>query len=402
MIKKSIKSLDVEGKRVLVRVDYNVPIKDGKIADDTRIIASLPTLKYLLKHKAKIILMTHLGRPKGIEEDLRLDPVAEKLSEIIKKPVKKINTTICDKAKAAVSELKNGDILLLENLRFNPGEKENDPCFAKNLAVMADIYVNDAFGTAHRAHASTAGVPKILEDAVAGCLMEKELNTLNYILSRPKRPFAAILGGSKVSDKIVVIDKFIDIVDAILTGGGMCFTFLKAKGFEIGNSLVEEGFLGQAEKILEKAELKKAPFYLPEDVIVTRKPEAESEFKVVDADKIEEGWMGVDIGPRTAKHYSEVINNAKTIFWNGPMGIFELDPFENGTKTVAESIAHASATSIVGGGDSDRALRKYDLEDQITFISTGGGASLKFLEGTALPGVEALQDEPATYEKIAR
>lgn len=399
--KKSVKSLDVDGKRVLVRVDYNVPIKDGDVADDTRIRASLPTLKYLLRHHAKIILMTHLGRPKGVEENLRLDPVAEKLAEIIGKPVKKINETICKKTKEAVSSLEKGDILLLENLRFNPGEKENDPGFAKNLAALADIYVNDAFGTAHRAHASTAGVPKLLENSVAGYLMEKELTTLNMMLSNPKRPFVAVLGGSKVSDKIGVIDKLIDVVDVILTGGGMCFTFLKAKGYEIGNSLVEKDFLKSAEEMLKKAEKSRIPFYLPEDIVITQKPEVDSSSQVVLAKDIESGWMGVDIGPKTAGNYAKVIDEAKTVFWNGPMGIFELDPFANGTKEVAEAVAHSSATTIVGGGDSDRALRKWDLEDQVSFISTGGGASLKFLEGAPLPGVDALQDEPVSYEKVA-
>jgi len=397
--KLSVKSIDVSGKRVLVRVDFNVPLKDGQVADDTRILAALPTIKYLVKHNAKVILMTHLGRPRGIEESLRLDPVAKRLSEILKRPVQKVDHTVCKVTKEAEAKMKPGDILVLENLRFNPGEKANDSDFAKKLASLADIYVNDAFGTAHREHASVAGVPKYVPVAVAGCLLEKELKILNHMLEKPEHPFLAVLGGSKVSDKISVIDKFLDIVDGILTGGGMCFTFLKVKGYNIGKSILEENQILQAQKILEKAQSKNIPLQLPTDVVIAKEISEDAEYKVVPVEQIPDGWMGVDIGPDTISTYTGLIDTAHTIFWNGPMGVFEIDQFEEGTKAVAEAITDSAATSIVGGGDSDRALRKWDLERQITFVSTGGGASMKVLEGTPLPGVEALENRPVVGAK---
>lgn len=401
MEKLSVKDIDVRGQRVLVRVDYNVPIKEGKVADDTRIQASLPTINYLLNNKAKVILMTHLGRPEGVDESLRLDPVAKRLSSLLNRPVKKVNETVCKNPTAEAENLKPGEILLLENLRFNPGEKQNDLKFAQKLAKLADIYVNDAFGTAHRSHASTYGVPKIMPVAVAGLLLEKELQNLNYILQNPKRPFHAILGGSKVSDKIDVIDKFLDIVDALFTGGGMLFTFLKAQGFEVGKSLVEEEQIEHAKTMLEKAKSNNVDFYLPIDVVIAKNtdtPKDSNDYKVVSINEIPTKWMGVDIGPESAKLYAEKLGEANTIFWNGPMGIFEIDEYSQGTEAVAKATANSSATTIVGGGDSDRALRKYNLEDKISFVSTGGGASLKVLEGTKLPGVEVLQNKEMYYE----
>jgi phosphoglycerate kinase len=405
MEKLSVKDVDVRGRRVLVRVDYNVPIKEGKVADDTRIQASLPTINYLLNNEAKVILMTHLGRPKGVEDSLRLDPVAKRLSALLNRAVKKVNETVCSNPTAEARKLKPGEILLLENLRFNPGEKENDLKFCQKLAKLADIYVNDAFGTAHRAHASTFGVPKIMPTAVAGLLLEKELKNLDYLLRQPERPFYTVLGGSKVSDKIDVIDKFLDIVDALFTGGGMLFTFLKAQGFEVGNSLVEEEQIEHAKVMLEKAKSRNVDFYLPTDVVITKQSELlkdSREHKVVSVNEIPTNWMGVDIGPESAKLYAEKLSAAKTIFWNGPMGIFEIEEFSYGTEAVAKAIANSFATTIVGGGDSDRALRKYNLEEKISFVSTGGGASLKVLEGTKLPGVEVLQDKEAYYEKASQ
>ncbi len=391
--KLSVKDVDVTGKTVLVRVDYNVPIENGEVADDTRIAASLPTIQYLLAKKARIILMSHLGRPKGIEEDKRLNPVAKKLSALLGQSVKKVDETVCSSVTEEVKNLKPGEILLLENLRFNAGEKANDPDFAKKLAKLADVYVNDAFGTAHRAHASTYGVPQLMPVAVSGLLLEKELQNLDYILENPKRPFHAVLGGSKVSDKIDVIDKFLDIVDALFTGGGMLFTFLKAKGIDIGNSIVEESQIEHARQMLAKAEKNGVHFYLPVDVIIAKEIKPGAEHKIVAYDQIPDDWMGLDIGPATAKAYAQKLAEAQTIFWNGPMGVFEIDEFSGGTRTVAEAIANSSATTIVGGGDSDRALRKYGLEEKISFVSTGGGASLKVLEGSKLPGIEVLQNQ---------
>ncbi len=397
--KLSVKDVDVRGKTVLVRVDYNVPIEDGKVADDTRIKASLPTINYLLDNDCKIILMSHLGRPKGIEEDKRLNPLAVRLSQLINRSVKKVDHTICEAVTAEVERLLPGEILLLENLRFNEGEKENDPDFSKKLARLADIYVNDAFGAAHRAHASTYGVPQLIKTSVAGFLLNKELDNFHYLLKNPKHPFYTVLGGSKVGDKIGVIDKLLDIVDALFAGGGMLFTFLKAKGLEIGNSLVEERQIDYAKKMLEKAERNKVDFYLPVDIVIAKEAKPGVEHKVVKIDEIPSGWMGLDIGPETSKMYAEKLAEAKTIFWNGPMGVFEIDEYSNGTKIVAEAIAGATATTIVGGGDSDRALRKYDLEENISFVSTGGGASLKILEGSTLPGIEVLQDKGSHYEQ---
>lgn len=393
MNKKTIQDVDVSGKRVLVRVDLNVPLsEDGKVQDDTRIRAVLPTIKYLIDKKAKVILMSHLGRPKGVEDKYRLGPVAASLSEFLGKKVQKLDETVSDNVESAAGNLVEGDVLLLENVRFNKGEKENDPEFARKLAKLADIYVNDAFGAAHRAHASVVGVAQYLP-AVAGLLLAKEVDTLTHLLENPDRPFCAILGGNKVSDKIGVINRFLDIVDCLLTGGGMCFTFLKAKGLNIGRSVCENEELKHAKEMLKKAGANHVRFCLPVDVVVADDLSENASHRVVPVEDIPDGWLGLDIGPKTAEAYRKVLENAKTIFWNGPMGVFEMKPFASGTKMVAESIANSGATTIVGGGDSDAALRKYDLEDKITFISTGGGASLKMLEGAPLPGIEALVDK---------
>ncbi len=394
--KKTVRDIDINNKRVLVRVDFNVPLSQGRVEDDTRIRAALPTINYLRRHQAKVILVTHLGRPKGrIDDRLRLDAVAERLSEMLDSPVIKLDKTVTDEVTAAVSRMLPGDVILLENVRFNPGELTNDPVFARKLADLADVFVNDAFGTSHRAHASVVGVANYLP-AVSGFLLEAEITHLTKIIQAPRRPFLAILGGNKISDKIGVIERFLDNVDSILTGGGMCFTFLKAKGLSIGKSLVEIEQLETAKNILKKAEEKGVSFYIPSDIIVAEEISGETESKAVTVDKIPDGWMGLDIGPRTIDVYRQVITRAKTIFWNGPMGVFEIKNFAQGTIQISEAIAKQTqrgALSIVGGGDSDAALKKFGLEDEVSFVSTGGGASLRVLEGLALPGMEALADK---------
>ncbi len=394
--KMTVKDIDVAGKRVLVRVDLNVPLStDGRVEDDTRIRAALPTVNYLVDRGARVILASHLGRPKGIDERLRLNPVRDILSKLLGRLVQKVDKTISDEVKEAVSNLQPGDVLLLENLRFNEGEKQNDPEFAKKLAELADVYVDDAFGAAHRPHASVVGVTRYLP-AVAGLLLAKEVNTLTYLLEEPDRPFCAVLGGNKVSDKIGVINRFLDIVDCLLIGGGMCFTFLKAKGLNIGDSVCETEALDHAREMLAKGEKNKVKFYLPVDVVVARDISETADHKTVSAETIPDGWKGLDIGPKTVQMYKEALSDAHTIFWNGPLGVFEIEPFSLGTEEIAKAIANSSATTIVGGGDSDAALRKYDLEDKIDFISTGGGASLKMLEGVPLHGVQALMSKEET------
>lgn len=393
--KKTVRDVNVGNKRVLVRVDFNVPLRDGEVGDDTRIRAALPTINYLRGREAKVILMTHLGRPRGqVEDQFRLDPVAKRLSQLLGFPVKKLDKTVTDEVTAAVQAMSPGDVILLENIRFNPGESSNDPAFGQQLAKLADIFVNDAFGAAHRRHASVVGVTDFLP-SVSGLLLEAEISHLTKLIRSPKSPFLAVLGGNKISDKIGVIERFLDSVDGILTGGGMCFTFLKARGMNVGNSLVETEQLDVAESILKKAEEKGVSFYLPADVIIAREISPDTLSRVATVDHIPDGWMGLDIGPLTIDIYRQVIARAKTIFWNGPMGVFEIEAFAQGTYQMAEAIAQQTqrgALSIVGGGDSDAALKKYDLENQISFVSTGGGASLKVLEGTVLPGVEALED----------
>ncbi len=393
--KKTLRDIDVKGKRVLVRVDYNVPLSDsGEVADDTRIRATLPTLKYLISQGAKAILISHLGRPKGrVDPTVRLDPIANSLSSLLGQEVKKVNKTITDEVKEAVSKLKEGEVLLLENIRFNPGETENNPEFARELASLADVYVNDAFGTAHRTHASTVGVTAFLP-SVAGFLLEEELRNLSQLLEAPESPFCAVLGGNKVSDKIGVIKNFLKLVDCLILGGGMCFTFLKAQGFSIGDSIIQEDFLEQAKALLEEASNNGCQLLLPFDVVIAREITPAAETIVVKVrDGIPDGWRGLDIGPETAEKYSEIIRSAKTVFWNGPMGVFEIEAFANGTRKICQALVDNEGVTIVGGGDSDAALRRFASEDKVTFVSTGGGACLKFLEGANLPGVEALDNK---------
>lgn len=393
MGKKTIRDVELKNKRVLVRVDFNVPRdKEGNVTDDTRIRAALPTINYLLDNQAKVILTSHLGRPKGeVDGKYRLDQVAERLSELLGQKVKKTSTTIGSDAEEAVENLKPGEVLLLENVRFNPGETKNDPDFAKKLAAFADLYVNDAFGAAHRAHASTAGVAQYLP-AVAGFLMEKELKALGGALNNPEKPFVAIIGGAKVSDKIGVIENLLHKVDALIIGGGMANTFLKAQGFEMGKSLVEEDKVELAKNLLSAAQDKGVKFLLPIDLVVADSIENPGEISTVKVDEVPQDKMALDIGPATIELYQDTIKDAKTIVWNGPMGVFEVDAFSNGTNQVAQGVAKSSANSIIGGGDSVAAIEKAGLAQEITHISTGGGASLEFLEGKELPGVVALND----------
>jgi phosphoglycerate kinase len=391
--KKTVRDIDVDGKRVIMRVDFNVPLKDGVVTDDTRVRAAIPTIKYLKEHNAGIVLMSHLGRPKGDgpEPALSLKPAAEKLAELTGYDVKFVDDTYGDKAAAAVAEVKPGDILVLENVRFLKAEKKNDPEVAKKLASYGDIFVLDAFGTAHRAQGSVVG-PAAYIPAVAGFLLEKEVDTLTSIFAEPERPFVAIVGGSKVSSKIGVLDHLIDSADTLIIGGGMAYTFFLAKGYSVGTSLKEEDWVERAGEMLKKAEAKGVKILLPIDNVVAK------EFKpgsVVASDAIPDDCMGMDIGPETEKLYAEAIKGAKTVFWNGPCGVFEFENYQHGTKAVAEAVAEVKAnggTSIIGGGDSVAAINKFGLADKMSWISTGGGASMELVEGKALPGVEALLD----------
>ncbi|MEI3608617.1 phosphoglycerate kinase [Pseudogracilibacillus sp. SO10305] len=393
MNKKSLKDIQLKGKKVFCRVDLNVPMEDGAVTDDTRVRAVLPTVNYLVEQGAKVILASHFGRPKGeVVEGLRLDPVAKKLSELLHKDVVKANTVYGPEVDEKIRALQEGDILLLENVRFEKGEETNDPELIEAFANMADIYVNDAFGTAHRAHASTAGVAEKLP-AVAGFLMEKEIEVLGNALASPKRPFTAIIGGSKVKDKINVIDNLLDKVDNLIIGGGLACTFLKAKGYEIGNSLLEEDKIDLAKSFMKKAEEKGVHFYMQTDAVIADAFSKDANVKNVQADEIEQGWMCLDIGPETANTYREVIANSALIVWNGPMGVFEMEPFANGTKAVAEALADTDGYSVIGGGDSAAAVEKFGVADKMNHVSTGGGASLEFMEGKALPGVVALDDK---------
>lgn len=390
---KTIEGVDVRGKRVLVRVDFNVPVKDGVVGDDTRIRAALPTISYLVEHGAKVILMSHLGRPagEGYEEKFTLAPAAARLAELIDAPVVFASDTIGEDARAKAANLSDGSIVVLENLRFDKREKKNDPAFCEELASLADLYVNDAFGTAHRAHASTAGVAALLP-SYAGFLLAGEVDTLSGMLDAPERPFVAILGGSKVSDKVGVIDALIDKADIIIIGGGMCFTFLLAEGKQVGTSLKEEDWVERAGEMIQKAKAAGVKLLLPVD-IVAADAFAEDAAKVTcGADSIPEDMMGLDIGPKTEELYASAIAQGATVFWNGPMGVFEMKAFEHGTKAVAEAVAaNTQAATIIGGGDSVAAVNKFELADRMTFISTGGGASMELVEGKPLPGVEALR-----------
>jgi phosphoglycerate kinase len=391
--KKTVKDVDVRGKRVLVRVDFNVPIADGAVTDDTRVRAALPTVRYLIDHGAKVILCSHLGRPKGEPDpQYSLRPVRRVLQRLIGRNVVFVDDIVGADAQEAVTRMVDGEILMLENVRFAPGEKSNDPAFAKALAALADIYVNDAFGAAHRAHASTAGVAEFLP-AYAGLLLAREIETLTGMLTDPERPFVAILGGSKVSDKFGVIDKLIDVVDVFIIGGGMAFTFLVAKGIGIGKSIVEPDWVEPAKAMLIKAEAKGVDILLPVDFVLADTFAEDAETRIAGREEIPADMMGLDIGPASTELFKGAISDAKTVFWNGPMGVFEMTPFETGTKEVALAVARNNrAVSVVGGGDSVAALKKFDLEERVTFVSTGGGASMKLLEGAKLPGLEALLD----------
>jgi 3-phosphoglycerate kinase len=397
MNKLTIDDLKLKDKRVLVRVDFNVPLNEKKeVADDTRIVESLPTIKKILAEGGKAILMSHLGRPKGKDPNLSLAPVAKRLEKLLGKPVKFVDDCIGGKVEKAVSELKSGECLLLENLRFYSQEEKNDPEFAKSLAKLGDVYVNDAFGTAHRAHASTEGVTKYFKECAAGYLMQKELKYLSMALSQPKRPFVAILGGSKISGKIDVIKNLMDKVDTLLIGGGMAFTFYKALGKEIGSSLVETDKIELAKEILQEADKKKVDLELPLDFVIASEAKEDAVTKVVDKDNIPAGWKGLDIGPKTEELFKQKIKKANTVVWNGPMGVFEVDKFAKGTMAVAKELAEVTrknAVTIVGGGDSVAALAKANLQKKMTHVSTGGGASLEFLEGKTLPGIAALTDK---------
>jgi len=392
MNKRSVRDLDVQGKRVLVRVDFNVPVKDGEVTDDTRIQRALPTIRHLLSEGGRPVLISHLGRPKG-EPDPKyaMDPVAKRLEEVLGEPVLKLDAAVGSEVEEALDNWDGRGVVLLENSRFYPGETKNDPDLSEQLASLADLYVDDAFGAAHRAHATTVGVALKLP-AAAGLLLEEEVDYLDGVLEHPERPFVAILGGAKVSDKLGVIESLLKVADTLLIGGAMCFTFFKAQGYEVGESLVENDYVEEARRLLDEAGEK---LVLPEDVVVAERMEEVAGGETVGAENIPPDKMGLDIGPRTVEFFENHISGAKTIFWNGPMGVFEMDAFAKGTEGVARAVARASATSVVGGGDSVAAVRKLGLEDYMSHISTGGGASLEYIEGKELPGVAALPEKGA-------
>ncbi len=394
-MKKTLKDVDVKGKRVLVRVDFNVPIsKEGEILDEYRILGALPTINYLRENNAKVILMSHLGRPKGKDDSLKMDPVAKDLEKLGGFKVYKLDDCVGDEVKDFINNKMNfGEVVLLENLRFHKGEEENSPEFAKELASLGDIYVDDAFATAHRVAASTVGITQFLP-SVAGLLMEKEIYTLNKLLENPEHPYVAVLGGAKVSDKIGLIKNLIGKVDKLLIGGGMCFTFLKSQGYNIGRSLCEDDKLSVAKELLEEAKAKGTKIVLPVDIVVAREVKEEAYAGIVDIEDIQNDFVGVDIGPRTIKLFENELSNAKTIVWNGPLGVFEIERFANGTYEIAKFIGSLlGVTTVAGGGETVEAFRKSNLQEKITHLSTGGGAFLEFLEGKTLPAVEALNDK---------
>jgi phosphoglycerate kinase len=385
-----VKDLDVSGKRILVRVDFNVPVRDGEVTDDTRIQRALPTIRYLLERGARPALISHLGRPKGEPDPMyAIDPVAKKLEELLGAPVKKLDTAVGPEVQEALNESNGEGVVLLENSRFYPGETKNDPEFSEQLAAPFDLYVDDAFGAAHRAHATTVGVAELLP-AAAGLLMEEEIDNLNKVLRDPERSFVAILGGAKVSDKVAVIESLLEVADTLLIGGAMCFTFMEAQGYEVGKSLVEDDYLEEAKRLMAEAGER---LVLPVDVVVAEEIEENANARVVRIEEMPLDIMGLDIGPETVEKFGGSISEARTIFWNGPMGVFEIDTFAKGTEGVARAVAESAAISIVGGGDSVAAVRKLGLESEMGFISTGGGASLEYVEGKELPGVAVLPNK---------
>lgn len=393
MDKKTLYDLDVEGKKVFCRVDFNVPMKNGEVTDDTRIKAALPTIKYLSEQGAIVILASHLGRPKGnVVDNLRLDPVAERLSELLGKDVVKTDTIHGKEVNEALSQISDGDILLIENVRFDPGEEQNDSQLVQAFAEMADMYVNDAFGAAHRAHASTTGVAEKLP-AAAGFLMEKEIYVLGKALENPERPFTAIIGGAKVKDKINVIDHLLDKVDNLIIGGGLAYTFIKAQGHEIGKSLLEEDKLDLAKDFMKKAEKKGVNFILPEDAVVADDFSETANTKIVDITQIPADWEALDIGLKTRETYEKIVADSKLVIWNGPMGVFEYNAFAGGTRAVAEAMANTAGYTVIGGGDSAAAVEKFGFAEAMDHVSTGGGASLEFMEGKVLPGVKELDNK---------
>ena len=394
-MKKTVRDVDLKGKKVIVRCDFNVPMQDGKISDDTRITAALPTIQYLIETGAAVILMSHMGRPKGkANMEFTMAPVAERLKEYLKQDVKFVSSPVVvdDSVRAAAAELKPGEVMLLENVRFRKEETDNDPAFAKELASLAEVFVQDAFGTAHRAHASTAGIAAYLP-CVSGFLIEKEVKFLGSAVEDPKRPFVAIMGGAKVGDKIPVIENLITKVDTLISGGGMSYTFAKAQGLEIGKSILDADNVGLAGELLKKAEAAGVRMLLPVDVICADDFKNDAKKAAVDVDKIPADMMGMDIGPKTIELYKEALADAKTIVWNGPMGVFEMPNFAVGTRAVAEALAASDAITIIGGGDSAAAVEQFGLGDKMTHISTGGGASLEFLEGKELPGIAVIEDK---------
>jgi phosphoglycerate kinase len=388
---KTLDDVDVEDKRVLVRVDFNVPLEDGAITDDTRIRAALPTIEELRSRGARLVLASHLGRPKDREPELSLKPAALRLGELIDAPVELAPGVVGDDVRAEADALEPGGVLMLENVRYEPGETKDDPELARGLASLADVYVNDAFGTAHRAHASTEGVAHLVDQHAAGRLLEREVTTLEGLFSSPRRPLVAVLGGAKVSDKIGVIDRFLEVADAILIGGAMAFPFLSVQGHAIGDSKCSEDDLGPAREALAAAEKAQCRFVLPVDLVLGDRFSADADARELDGVDVPDGQMGLDIGPKTAQAYAQDVAAAGTVFWNGPMGAFELEPFAAGTRVVAEAVADSPADTIVGGGDSAAALHRFGLADRVTHLSTGGGASLELVEGKDLPGVEALR-----------